>query len=918
MSPAKDAARPVIVLDLRSGAHTLAAPGALRATVQEQLRREGLPEPEDYYRFLVVDTPHGLTAHHSLYEQILGYRTVGQHVRVLCLVVGDLPGSASDEAHGGAQPAPGGVPEEGNEAGYGRRMQRPAALRGPDAGLLWAGDLRAARTAGDPVSADDPDALAILVDLLRALFDDTLETLAQFPDAVAVPGVRVLEHDLSEAARTRAWRQALSRFAGDRAEAGAHAARERGEGISVELPKPMDELAAGRPAGRVPGPRVPGGPADRAHLNCANALNDAWEAVDRFRGPGGLVTGAGGRAAAQALDDAAHGLAGYRQLVLKALQDGGPAAGAGTAESTLRLAELGIQVPPHAGGREGTGEGLRRLAERMLGERLALRSVAERFAALSEQVAPVPGAALLPEVDRRCPTELLERVSAAQRFTVAAASPGQLAGALVATALAALWTWPVTLAALAVLLVLVGGSLLAGARRPNREAGAAMAGSASTGALPQAAAALLGAGVGAWSATLWKVPPWAGLTGLLLGLGLAVVLVLLRWSQAVDRWWERTGAADAQRALDGLDALLAEAVLRQWWAADERMYCANAARMVAGALRGAAASAEALDGAVARGSGPGQSGDGGWGEPPAQEPVSRAVGEAPAGTELPDWMPAPDAYERIPGSSEGAPGPGDGPPETAPAGVRATADRPSGEGPAWLDREAGEGGPDLVETLVGDLVDAVVTALEPYWGAVERGRAGGAALTRIEQGVREQLGAAHRHLLRNGVVSAPPFARFQQRRGTSEGLLGIGAQRVAEATDPNPDLYKVVQLVSPEQAPLLSRDPSAVEWIRFAPEAVWNGAEARHALDPESPPAAADASAGTPPVVRSRAVWTSSGRYAGLLRLVPLRAGVVESVRLREWADGEDGAYEDADWHGQGGDDWTKPRELPDHEENPW
>ncbi|MFD4138636.1 hypothetical protein [Streptomyces sp. NPDC058572] len=916
MSPAKDAAKPVIVLDLRSGAHALAAPGALRALVQEQLRHEGLPEPEDFYRFLVVDTPHGLTSHHSLYEQILGYRTVGQRVRVLCLVVGDLPDAPGGDSPGDGA-APGGLPEENPEAGYGRRMQRPAALRGPDAGLLWAGDLRAARTAGDPVSADDPDALAILVDLLRALFDDALETLAQFPDAVAVPGVRVLEHDLSEAARARAWRQALSRFAGDRSEAGASGAREGGEGIPVELPKPMDEMAAGRPAGRVPGPRLPGGAADRAHLNCADALHDAWEGVDRFRRLGGLVTGSGGRAAAHALDDAAHGLARYRDLVLKALHDGGPAAGAATAEATLRLVELGIQVPPHAGAREGTGEGLRRLAERMLDERLALRSVAERFAALSEQVAPVPGAALLPEVDRRCPAELLERVSAAQRFTVSAASPGQLAGAVVATALAALWAWPVTLAALAVLLVLVGGSLLAGVRRPNRGAGGATAGS-STGALPQAAAALLGGAAGAWSATWWKVPPWAGLTGLLLGLGLAVALVALRWGQAVDHWWERTGGAEAQRALDGLDALLEEAVLRQWWAADERMYCANAARMVAGALRGAAATAEALDAGAAHGRGPGQADDGGWGEQPAQEPASHAAGEPSAGTELPDWMPAPDTYERMRASPERGQGPGDGPSAPAAVGVRATAVRPSGDGPAWLDREAGEGGPELVDTLVGDLVDALVTALDPYWGAVERGRAGGAALTRIEQEVREQLDAAHRHLLRNGVVSAPPFARFQQRRGTSEGLLGIGAQRVAEATDPNPDLRRVIQLVSPDQAPLLSRDPSAVEWIRFAPEAVWNGVEARHGLDPGSPPPAADTPSGTAPVVRSRAVWTSSGRYAGLLRLVPLRAGVVESVRLREWADGEERVSTGADWHFQGADDWTKPRELPDGEENPW
>ncbi|MFD7878505.1 hypothetical protein ACFV5G_31180, partial [Streptomyces sp. NPDC059766] len=235
------------------------------------------------------------------------------------------------------------------------------------------------------------------------------------------------------------------------------------------------------------------------------------------------------------------------------------------------------------------GDGLHRLAERMLAERLALRSVAERFAALSEQVAPASSAGLLAEADRRCPPELPGLVSADQDFAVSATGPGQLAGALAACALAALWPWPGTLAALAVLLVLVGGSLLTGLRQPGRAA-------TGSGAAAQAAAGAVGALGGALlSATGVSVPPWAGLLGALCGVALAVVLVVLRWRRALDRWWELTGADDARRALDGLDALLAEAVLRQRWAADERLHCANAARMVAGALRGAAAAVEELE-----------------------------------------------------------------------------------------------------------------------------------------------------------------------------------------------------------------------------------------------------------------------------------------------------------------------------------
>ncbi|MEU6355075.1 hypothetical protein ABZ896_38150, partial [Streptomyces sp. NPDC047072] len=110
MSRTTDTAHAVIVLDLRSGAHTLASPGALRAAVQEQLRTEGLPEPGNgHYRFLLLDTPRGLMDHHSLYEMILGY---GTKAWLLGLVVGDLPDAedalvaARDEPRGRSAAAP--------------------------------------------------------------------------------------------------------------------------------------------------------------------------------------------------------------------------------------------------------------------------------------------------------------------------------------------------------------------------------------------------------------------------------------------------------------------------------------------------------------------------------------------------------------------------------------------------------------------------------------------------------------------------------------------------------------------------------------------------------------------------------------------------------------------------------------------
>ncbi|MFD8999595.1 hypothetical protein ACFV0T_01190 [Streptomyces sp. NPDC059582] len=883
MSQVKDAAHAVIVLDLRSGAHRLAAPGALRKAVQQQLRDEGLPEPGDgHYRFLLLDTPRGLMDHHGLYEKVLGY---GAKAWVLGLVVGDLPGADDLDAtalpHDDDRPAEF-VSDSDNPGGFGRRLLRPAALHGPDSGLLWAGDLRAARTAGDPVGADDPEALAVLVDLLRALFDETLDTLARFPDAVAVPGVRVLEHDLSGAARARAWREALNRFAGERS-AGTPLPADGDDTTRIELPKPLDELAAGRPTGAVPGHRVPGGQADRAYAGCLTALDEAYVGWAQLSGVGGLLLGTGRRATEEALDAAGHELDGYRGLVVRALQDGAAGTSAATPESALLLSELGVRVPPYAGDREAVGDGLHRLAERMLGGRLALRSVAERFATLSEQVAPAPSAGLLTEADRRCPPELPRRVSAEQHFAVSATTPGQLGGALVACGVAALLTGPLAvLGALGVLLVFVGGSLLTRSRQPGRipsgPGAAALAAQVLAGTAGAVGGAVLGRAV--------DLPPGAGLLGLLGGAALAMTLLVLRWRRAVDQWWELTGADDARRALDDLDALLAEAVFRQRWAADERLYCANAARMVAGALRGAAAAVEELDGPDQVPNPGATPTAGGWEDLFRAETGPASTANPDGDVERPAWMPEPDPYRRpdkAHGTAEGRTtsrlDAADG------AGTRApAAHRRSGDGPRWLDREAGEGGPELVDTLVGDLTDTLVSALDPYWGAVVRGQGGGPALTRVEQEMRHKLEVTRRHLFTQGVVSPPPYTRSADRRGDAEGLLGIGHQRVADAMEPDPQGRRIVDLASPDQTPLLSRDPASVEWIRFAPQAVWDATEGH-----TGPAASAEQDEDTPamaaPGVRSRSVWTSTGRYAGLLKLVPLRVGVVRPVRLREWAD---------------------------------
>ncbi|MEU3149440.1 hypothetical protein ABZ688_03280, partial [Streptomyces fimicarius] len=196
------------------------------------------------------------------------------------------------------------------------------------------------------------------------------------------------------------------------------------------------------------------------------------------------------------------------------------------------------------------------------------------------------------------------------------------------------------------------------------------------------------------------------------------------------------------------------------------------------------------------------------------------------------------------------------------------ADGGSDRAPRWLDREIGEGGPDLVATLAGDLRNTAMAAMAPYWGAVERGQAGALAVSRTEERVRELLSAARHHLWRYGVLAPPPYPADHRARTTAAGLLGTDSLRVAELVGREADRGAVVQLSSPEQGALLSRDPEAARWIRFAPATLQGEVEA------------AWRKSGSPPV--EDALWTSSGRYAGLIRLTPLRMGVVDTVLPRQ------------------------------------
>lgn len=854
----------VVHLDLRSGAAELDAAAPLRARVARQLGLAGLPEP-DHPLFLVVDTPAGLRDHQRQYELLTTYRAVGE-IRMLVLLVGSAPGSYSgeDEAF---QPD--------------RRLERPAVLRASGIALLWAGDLRSARTALEQPAPDAPDALAVLVDLLSVpdVFLRVLDDLGSLPEAIGTPGVRLLEQDLPPEVRDRAWRDALRRFAGEDTELAPDLPVTAWSG--ADLPEPLRGLSTGR-SGRDQRHREPGGMADSAYASCARALDQARSTLSGLRALTGLLRASHREAFEADLDQAREALGEYRELVTTALHsDGGSGTAPSAAEAAARLAALGLRVPSAEGVGERIGEGLREFARKLMGQKLALRAVAQRFTGLAGQVEPVPGSALLPKLAGHS-AEAVALRSGTRGGPLPDFVTGPAATALAASAglLGALWQGPLAVLAVIVPLVFFGVAGLSASRLRDE-----LAGHRSVG--PRIAA-LCAAAAGLVVAYATDPPLWLSTAGLLVGLVLAVETARRLWDAAAAYWAAGKGATALRRALDGLDGLLAD-VVREHWAAKERLYCADAARSVAGMLRAtaAAADAEAVPG-------------------PEQAPVPAGTGAEPPAMD--DWLDSSSALESDTFAASDAEeadwaseyawqderswdeptsGPGAA---TLPADP--WEDRTSGT-PRWLDRESGEGGSELVATLADDLMDAALVAMTPYWGAVEHGQTGTLAVRRTEERVRDLLAAARRHLQRNGVLAPPPFADGHRTRTGSANLLGTDPHGVAELVGAEADRRAVVQLSSPEQGTLLSRDPEAAVWIRFAPQAVRSEVEtawlASGSLQPED------------------VLWTSSGRYAGLIRLTPLRMGVVENVRPHQsprnpgsdWLEQEALEYEEKD-----GDRW--------------
>ncbi|MFJ2171498.1 hypothetical protein ACIOHE_01105 [Streptomyces sp. NPDC087851] len=848
----------VVCLDLRHRGDPADAPAALHGEVGDALART---RQSDVRRFLVLDDAAELVAHQLLYERLYAYGPA----QVLCL------------AQGG---------------GGDRALRRPHALSPPSAGVLWIPDVFAGAGGRDggpvPSPGETDEALRPLVELLAdaSLFDTVLGELGEVLHSVAVPAAQVLEHDLTEEARTRTWRRTLENLAGQDIPAPVLVTDGSRSGAGDSVPAELARFLGDVPAGTLADGSclVPGGPAEEARRDGDRALRDAEDGYEQVRRPASLFTP---RARAvdlpERLEALSEALGSYRDTIAGALSDGG--GDRLRPEQRGRLLKRGIRLPelPEAP-RAEVGPGLRTYTERLLAYGLPLRSVAARLGALSDLSAPAGSAARLARLDEICPGRRVAELAVPPPFTVRGSPFAHAAPVFLLAFVAGLWPllgWalgPLTGFAAAAL------TLLMVRRRPSRSYDGRLDGGGSTRSGLRLIAGLVGGAGGALTGQLLDLPLWAGAAGLGVALIALGLLVARDWTDAVDLWWRETEAEFAADALSAVDGLLTETVLHDWLFADARYQCSDGARAVSLMVRGLAETVEerlmtaaapsaargGADRAASRPSYPTTH------HPTTQNPTTHhPTTEGAFGQDGPAHHPG-DAWNWDSwGDSSADDGWSGSVAGTEPAAAPLEYDLPEDPwhpaapaDPPWLEREWGDGGPALVDTLLADLAHGVRGILAGRWAAVERDPAEAGRVS-LRRPLLDVLDEEHSVLLRDGGTSAPHFARDPELRPGAAELLGVEADHAARLIATADEEDEVVPLCAAEDRRMLSRDPTGIRRVGFAPEAMRRGTE----QDP-----AHDGGAGAGEDV----VWTPGGRHAGVLRLVPLRGEIVRTVRAEQ------------------------------------
>ncbi|MFF9843425.1 hypothetical protein ACH414_28555 [Streptomyces sp. NPDC020422] len=861
-----------VLVDLRAGAY---APRHADADAEAAVHRAlDTPQPDGERRFLVVDDADRLVAHQLLYERLSSYGPA----QIVCLAIG-APGE--------------------------RTLRRSLTLGPPAAGVLWLLDDFRGAGAG---------ALRPLVDVLATpeVFDAVLGRLGRIVYGVAVPSVRVLEHDLTDEARERAWRQALEALTGPDVPTPASIGQVPGE-LALLLDESVPRSLAGHAW-------LPGNGRAGSQLSaCEDALDEVIEDHARVRGPAGLFGPAGRDTDLPGgIEHLGQALARFRTTVADTFAIAGSTRP--TVEERGLLRDRGVQLPemPREITRTGIVPALRDHTHELIGRRLPLRSVAARLTALAARTAPAGSAARLARLDAICGPVQMDRLTAQYPFLAGGSRPLAALVTGVLAALGGLWAGAGWVLGPAVGVLAASLALLMLRRRPNRSPDGRLDGGASTGSGPRLFGGLVGGLAGAGAGSYLALPLWVGALAFALAVTVVLLLALRDWTRGVDDWWDRADPEGAGRILKEIQALLVTTAVHDWLFADVRHHCSDGAGAVARLLKGLAATAEASGGQAdpspyagaprTREAGgtvppPRRAEQNGWdwddadddgdygswaggspagGASAAGTPAGGgASGESWAGTGSsgdtwsgPMWSDDTATGDTWSGDTRAAPGPrAPGPhgPGPHPAGAtpRRGAPAPAAQAPAeapapkWLERRYGDGGPALVDTLSGDLFDGVVALLDTCWAGIERDP-GNAGRVPLDEPMNALLDETRTRLERDAAASPPP-GRERGDRPDAARLTGVSPDAVARLIAADDDPRLTVPLCGPEHLRLLSHERTARR-VRFVPETMRRGATGD------------DIWWGAVEDV----VWTDSGRHAGVLRLVPLRKDVVRTVREEE------------------------------------
>lgn len=832
-------------------------------------RAQGCERP----RFLIVDHACDLVDHQLLYEELLAYDSVP----TICLAVG-APGTNGAAGEAGSPTS---------------ALARPLSLKPPSAGVLWVPDPECGRGPGG-AQAGDADherqwrAVRPLSQLLEEphVFDAVLHALGEIRDGVAVAAPHVLEHDLTDSARARVWRQALEALCGREVHAALPASGTGEDRVPHELaPLVGDEVP------KALGDRewcMPRGEVDEGRRGCDAALREAQDVLQRVRSPFAWLRKETSRTAGlpDRLAELADALTAYRKSAEECLREGDGVRL--SPEQRSRLARRGIDLPdiPEAS-REHVGPGLRHYTETLIDRPLPLRSVAARLASLSEQSAPAGSAARLGQLSRACPHDYPHELRRPAQFDVVARGVwANLLPGFVVAFLAGLWPgagWGAGAGLLAGLLT-AGPALMMLSRRPNRTADGRLDGGGRCNAAVHLVTGVLGAAFGAAAGQKLMLPVWAGAVAVALAVVLIVMHAMWQWVHSVDAWWARMRPEDAAPMWADIEKVLSEAAVHDWMLAEARLHCADGARAVSVLLRKLATEMEQYGTGSPAEAGSPQDADLFAAPVTASPPDPAGQSAEDGGTDgewepwdWDDWADDPEPPSRPEPVSGPEPAPVPVPRKSGEGTEAGEAEPPAAALPEepprpleldWLTRESGDAGRVLVDTLVRDLADGVLGIVAGCWGVLESDP-NAVARFRVAGRVAELLDEERACLARDGAAAPPPYARPREegtRPGTAE-LFGIATDRVARVLADG-EARPARPLCSPSRKRMLSKDPGAARTVRFAPESARRGAASRDPLGDGGWDSSGD-----------DVVWTQTGRFAGVLRLVPLSGGAVRTVR---------------------------------------